>query len=407
MKILYHHRTLGDGAEGIHIREMVMALRELGHDVRVVSLISEAGLGLSPSGKKAPASQRRRWETVSRLIPSGVYELAEIGYNVVGARNLLRTIRRFQPDFIYDRYNSYNSAALRAARRAHVPILLEVNAAVTYERTAYERLQLKLPWLARRYEKNICSNVDHVFAVSTPLREFLVQERGVPAENVSVLPNGANPKTFHPSIDGSSVRQQYGISNCIVIGFVGILRPWHGVDMLIDAFAQLHVGQSRVGGLPLHLLVVGDGPIQNELESEARKKGVGSNVTFTGRVPHEEVCHYVAAMDIAVSPRAPFYASPMKILEYMAMAKPVVAPDMGNIRDIISHEQNGLLFEPESIDSLRNQIDRLLQNPEKMNSIGQAARQIIETQRNWQQNARRVIDLYQRIAGENATLPSC
>ncbi len=386
MKILYHHRTLGDGAEGIHIREMVEAWRGLGHEVRVVSLIGEQ--------TNTTISQRKRWEMVSRLIPSGVYELAELGYNIVGTRKLLRAIREFQPDFIYDRYNSYNTAALRASRRTGLPIILEVNAPVAYERTAYEHLQLKFPRLARRYEKTICSSVDHVFVVSTPLKTYLVQERGVPAEKISVLPNGANPETFHPAIDGSAVRQRYQISDRIVIGFVGILRPWHGVDMLLEAFAQLHTKYPE-----LHLLIVGDGPIQNELKVQSHKQGVGSNVIFTGRLSHDEVCHHVAAMDIAVSPRATFYASPLKILEYMALAKAVVAPNMDNIRDLICHGQNGLLFEPESVESLRSQIDKLLQSSELRASIGKAARHKIETQLSWQRNAQRVLSVYQQLIG--------
>lgn len=380
MKILYHHRTLGDGAEGIHIQEMVTSLRELGHEVRVMSLIGE---------KTNAATQRTNfWRRVSGLMPATLYEVAEIMYNVVWSRQLLRAIRRFEPDLIYDRYNSYNAAALQAAKQSGVPILLEVNAPVTLERTVYERLKLKLPRLARHYERKICSGADCIFAVSTPLKDYLVREFGIAPGKIVVLPNGANPKTFHPETSSDSIRKQLGFEGCLVLGFVGILRPWHGVDMLIDAFADLLKSHPD-----LRLLIVGDGPIQDEMETKSAQLGVRSFVKFTGRVPHARMAEYVAAMDVAVSPRATFYASPMKILEYMAMSKPVVAPDMPNIRDIIDDGRTGMLFEPESVLSLRNQMGMLIDNPPLRESIGIAARAKIEAQLNWKQNAERVVDV--------------
>jgi glycosyltransferase involved in cell wall biosynthesis len=164
--------------------------------------------------------------------------------------------------------------------------------------------------------------------------------------------------------------------------------------MLIEAFAQLHDKHPQ-----LHLLIVGDGALQAELEAQVMKRGLVPNVTFAGRVSHEEVRYYIAAMDIAVSPHANFYASPMKILEYMAMAKAVVAPNLPNIRDILCHGENCLLFEPESVESLVAQLDTLLQNPSTRSAIGIAARRKIEIQRNWQHNAQQVLELYPRLVG--------
>src|SRR5271168_3787940 len=106
MRILYHHRTAGDGAEGIHIREMVSAFRSLGHEVRVVALVGD------PTGDASPKANR--WSAISRLMPKGVYELAELGYNIVGRRATARAIREFKPHFVYDRYNSYTTCAVAA-----------------------------------------------------------------------------------------------------------------------------------------------------------------------------------------------------------------------------------------------------------------------------------------------------
>lgn len=388
MKALYHHRTLGDGAEGIHIREIIDALRDQGHEVRVVAMVGEeAGKG-QQKGKK-----QRKWQGIADLMPGHVYELAEIGYNFVAKRNCLAAAREFPPDFVYDRYNSYSIGAIQAARTLRVPAILEVNAPIAYERAAYgESNPIKFPGLAVRYERKICARADHIFVVSTPLKEFLMRERGVPAEKVTVLPNGANPESFRPDLDGSSVREQYKLGDGLVLGFVGVLRPWHGVDMLLKSTAAL-VGEGR----DLRVLIVGDGPIEAELKQLAGELGIADRVAFTGRIPHKEMGKHVAAMDIAVSPRATFYASPMKILEYMAMGLPSIGPRMANIEDILTDGEEGMLFEADDESSLRSAVERLTRDRETAAEMGAKARRKVERELNWARNARAVVDVVEGL----------
>jgi glycosyltransferase involved in cell wall biosynthesis len=369
---------MGDGAEGVHIREIVRALRTLGHQVEVVAL----------TGDPTVASQTRisRVNALRRVIPGAAYELAELGYNLVGYRRLLSAIRQFRPEVIYDRYNSYSTAALKAARRAGLPLLLEVNAPVAYERSVYEHLQLKFPRLARRYERTICSGADQVFAVSTPLKEYLVQTIGVEAGKIVVLPNGVDPDDFAPA-DGSEVRRHYGIEDRMVIGFVGILRPWHGLDLLLDAFQQLR------HTLPTaHLLIVGDGPIQAEVDAQVRRLGIDAAVTITGRIPHGRVAPHVAAMDVCVSPHATFYASPLKILEYMAMGKAVVAPALDNLRDLVQDDVTGALFEAGNARSLEARLRQLLGDESLRLALGRRARRKVVEHHSWSHNARCIIE---------------
>jgi glycosyltransferase involved in cell wall biosynthesis len=377
VRILYYHRTLGDGAEGIHIIEMVKALRHLGHEVRVTG----------PAGEPHPqaARQRSRWSAVARLIPEPAYELAEIGYNVLARSALAREVRDFRPQVIYDRYNVYSTAAVASGRAHRIPVLLEVNT-IAYERTAYEHHRLRMPALANRYERWICNAADHVFAVSTPLARVLSEQHHVDRARLTVLPNGANPETFHPSASPADVRATLNLGNRVVVGFVGILRPWHGIDMFLDAIAML-----RQRGRDVHALIVGDGPMEDVLRRKCGEAGIADRVTFTGRVSHDQVRGYVAAMDIAVSPRATFYASPMKILEYMAMGKPVVAPAMENIRDLIDDRRTGLLFTENDPRDLASRVEELILSPELRVAFGAAARREVEDSRNWVANARIVV----------------
>lgn len=383
MKILYHHRTLGDGAEGIHVAEMVKAFRSLGHEVRLLSLIGDTTNVATP--------KQQRWARVRRLLPGVVYELAEMGYNVPSYLALRNAIAEFRPDLVYDRYGNYNYSAVGAARRAGLPVFVEVNSPYSFQKQTFDE-RLYLSRVSRAFERTICRRASRVIVVSTPLKRFLTSI-GVPDQQVVVMPNGADADAFTPSFDAAPVRARLGIGSALVVGFSGILRPWHGLDLLVEAFGRLAAGDPR-----LHLLIVGDGPIRPELEHAIESRGLTPRVTITGRLPHHAVRDHVAAMDVAVSPRATFYASPMKVLEYMAMGKAIVAPDMENLRDILVHDQEGLLFTAESVDALTEALRRVTQDGPLRLRLGTRARRKIEEERTWLHNAREVVRMYEHIA---------
>lgn len=379
MKILYHHRTLGDGAEGIHVASIVEALRGLGHDVKVASLIGEQ--------TNVTTARTRLLTRITRTLPRAAYEALELGYSAVAFRTLSRHVASWRPDLLYERYSLFNFAGVLAARRTGVPIALEVNAPVAYERAAYERLALRR--VARRCEASICLRADVVITVSTPLRDHLV-ELGVRKDRIVVMPNGADPDRFRPDAAArADVRARHGIdSHAVVVGFTGILRPWHGVDLLLTALAQ-----ARAAGPPLHALIVGDGPSLPALRALAASSGLAQAVTFTGRVPHEAVPRYIAAFDIGVSPRATFYASPMKIPEYMASGIAVVAPRGPNFADLLDDGVEGDFFEPENANELAAVLRRLADDPDRRLRLARAARAAIVTRRSWRHNAARIIEL--------------
>jgi len=380
MKILYHHRTLGDGAEGVHIQELVGAFRDLGHEVRVVSLV----------GEKSPSSRvkEQRWGRVGRILPSGAYELAELAYNIVGTRMLMSAIKEFQPDFIYDRYNSYSTAALRAGRRTNLPIVLEVNAPVAYERIVYKYMQLKLPWLAYRYERRICSGVDHVVTVSTVLKNYLIEQYGLAPQKISVLPNAINPKMFSNSLGGKGVREKYRLSQKVVIGFVGTLRAWHGIDLLMKVIPEV-VAREKMA----HFLIVGAGELFEEFRGFIKNRQLQNYVTLTGWITREEIPSHIATMDITLMPNSNFYGSPIKVFEYMGMAKPTIAPQLSPIEEIITNGEDGILIEPGSSDALRDAILDLIGKPEKRERMGLTGKRNVLANHTWVKNANSIIGL--------------
>jgi glycosyltransferase involved in cell wall biosynthesis len=222
-----------------------------------------------------------------------------------------------------------------------------------------------------------------VVAVSTPLVREIARFAGVRAV---LIPNGADPDRFDPArIDGRRVRERLGVGGALTVGWAGIMREWHGLELLLDA----------VGGLPgAQLLVLGDGPARAAFEQHAAAIGVADRIVITGRIPHDEMPEHLAAMDVAVvAADRTGIASPMKLLEYMAMGKAVVAPRIENIRDIVTDGHDGLLFAADSTDELTEVLRRLAQDAQLRGRLGREARRTVQRCRNWRSNAERVLTL--------------
>lgn len=378
MKILYHHRTLGDGAEGIHIREMVNAFRALGHEVMVIGPTGE------PTGD-ANNKSRLLAELKGRL-PAAFFELAEIAYNIHCFISLARTIKRFNPDFIYDRYTTFNAASIAVGRVFGLPVILEVNAPLAFERSFEIDERLLFKKTASIVERWICSHADRTIVVSTPLADYLRSIK-VPDEKLVVMPNGVNSSKFLPRPRDRDLMKKMGIKNdAVVIGFSGVLRPWHNLEILVDAFANL-----VRKGLNCFLLIVGDGPGRADIEARIREVGLAERCRVTGRIPYDEMSKYVNLFDIAVCPKATFYASPMKLLEYMSMEKAVVVPDMPNFLDIVDSNVNSILFASDDSSSLETAIASLYTDSILRKKIGSNARSKVEKRLNWKWNAEEVI----------------
>ncbi|MBF0117737.1 MAG: glycosyltransferase family 4 protein [Desulfobacterales bacterium] len=382
MKILYHHRTLGDGAEGIHIMEMISAFEKLGHRVIL------AGHSITPYDTPEVISILSK---IKNLIKGPVYELLEIAYNLYGFINIQKIINKLSPDLIYDRYMIFNYSSIFAGRRNKIPVFIEVNAPLALERNFESDESLKFKKIAYKMETLIPKNADKVFVVSTPLKKYLISI-GVPLKKIIVLPNGVNTQKFYKKAKPEYLMKRLGLNkNNIIIGFVGILRPWHGIDTLIESF-RIVCSQFPQA----ILLIVGDGPIRKEIEDIADKIQIKKNLIITGRIPHNNVSDYISLFDIAVTPKATFYASPMKIVEYMAQGKPVIAPDMENIRDIVSHGKEGLLFKD---GLLSDSMIQLLANESLRALLGNGGIEKTRCSLNWLANAKRITNefkLYQK-----------
>jgi glycosyltransferase involved in cell wall biosynthesis len=305
-------------------------------------------------------------------------------YNIVGYSRLRNQIRKVRPDLIYERYSLNTFCGIWASRRYGIPLILEVNAPLYYEQKQLGELSFES--LARFSERWICSNSTRTAVVSEVMRRYLVRE-GVPLDHLFVLYNGINPLVFNTSVSGRSVRQKYGLDGKLVIGFVGWFRRWHGLELLLEIASEKWLADEGV-----KILLVGEGPAYADLRAYAIAHELQNTVEFAGAVDREEIPSYIAAMDIAVQPAATDYACPMKLLEYMAMGKCIVAPAQPNIEELFEDGENAFLFDAGNKESFKVSIMRAVTQPTARESAGRKAHQTIaERGLFWEQNVKRVL----------------
>lgn len=383
MRLVVDHRTQGQGVEGVHLLGMARAFERAGASVAIVS---PPGVEVGRPGA-APVKAgglRGLWWWLAEHVPETLFEVMEIAYNVPATFRIGRALGAPPADALYERYAFFHVAGALAARRARVPLVLEVN--YTAATPLYRRRSRLLRPFARAAERFVFRRADLIVAVSTVLRDTLVAE-GVPAARVLVLPNAADPDRFRPERSGEAVRARYGLGDARVVGFTGAFFPWHGVGMLVDALAALLREMPNAGAL-----LVGDGPERSGLEERVRREGLEKRIRFAGWVGHEGLPEHIAAFDVAVMPDSNEYGSPMKIYEYMAMGKPVVAPCLGPLRDGILDNETGVLFTPRDTAALRQALAGLLGDEERRTRMGARAREHVLANHTWDRNAARVLE---------------
>lgn len=380
MDILYSHRTRAADGQLVHIRALSDALRERGHAIVMAGPDDDATVSRPLDALAGGPSARAR-------LPGPVYEALEFAYSAKGYRRLSQKAQTHRPDIIYERYNLFYHAGVWLKHRRGLPLLLEVNAPLVDERDRHGGLALRS--LARRSENAIWRAADMVLPVTRVLADA-VRRAGVPDEKIAVIQNGVSADFLQP-VDPQLIRRRYNIDDCLVLGFSGFVRDWHGVDRVLRFLAD-------AGRSDLHFLLVGDGPARAELEQLARNLGVADRITMTGVVQRDAMAAHIAAMDIALQPAVTDYASPLKLFEYMALGKPIIAPARANITEIVTHGEDALLFAPEDNKAFFNAMQDLCANAELRNRLGAAAREtVLREDYSWAGNAARVERIAERI----------
>lgn len=355
MKIIYYspHPNLNlssPSGPGTHMREVIKGFESMGHEV--VSCIlggtEEADLQIdySESGLK---------KFIKKLLPESIWQSMKdrrlIRFDRYAKKQLESLVEVEKPDMIYERGYYLMTSGVQVAEEHDITHAIELNAPYPEEKLDMEGASLFVR-LSHEKEKIQVTKTDLVVVVSSALKTYIQEKYDIEGDKILVVPNAVNPEKFRGVAYGSG---RFPVSST-VIGFVGSIFPYHGVDKLIEGFAQLANEHED-----LRLLIVGDGHVLASLKNLTAELGIEEKVIFTGNVVYEEVYTLISEMDICVMATSNWYGSPVKIFEYGIMNKAVIAPDNIPVNDVMVHEEHGLLCDDSRI-SLTNAMRRLVKD---------------------------------------------
>lgn len=379
MKICYLCPDLGiavDGQKGAssHIRGFVGALKEQGHEITLLTSVPVKNCALDIPIRIIPPPafiDGFAGDTSTREFRA----LKHVFYNSSIESVLQELVAKDPPDLVYERYSPFSAAGALFCRKQKLPHILEVNAPLADQGKRYRKQALQDA--SEFLEKTAFSQAGLLVTLTEELKEWLIAE-GAPEKKVRVRPSGVDPQLF--SQEGPSYKSRFGTK--IVLGFVGSLKQWHDIDLLAKLFRKLSQDPRY------HLLVIGDGPMRGVVEALAAD--LPNQVTLTGAIEQEEVPLYLRAVDIALAPYPEmelFYFSPLKVYEYMAMGKAVVATKIGQLKTLVKDGKCGRLVSLGDDEGWVKAISELADNPELRRKLGESAAQEIQRNHSWKKRA--------------------
>jgi glycosyltransferase involved in cell wall biosynthesis len=337
------------------------------------------------------ANQGYLKKVLIKLLPlpliNGLKDWKLIRHDRLAAQRLKSAIVEFQPDLVYERNEYMQDQGTLLCRKLGIRHFLEVNSPAVQEMREFEGPSILHFW-GHKKEKRKLKNTTKIFAVSSALKDFL-NERYLITDEVVVIPNCINPEKWQRDEKKlQNLKQKFGLDGKRVIGFVGSIFPYHGVDKLILAFEQL-----RKEVDDCKLLIVGGGILREKLEMLAAEILPEDSFIFTGKVPHAEVFDYINLFDIAVMPDSNWYGSPVKVLEYGLMKKVIVAPDNGPLRDIIVNGEEGILV-GKSIEELTRGLTKAINEPKISLNMAFKFNQKIAEKFTWKKQAEKILSYF-------------
>jgi glycosyltransferase involved in cell wall biosynthesis len=321
-----------------HVREVVNHLAARGHAVRLVCPAGKAP-GVHAECDPLPPGKFQHWGgSLNTFVNSG---------------------KAFSPDVVYVRGIHGTVTPALAAGRLERPLVVEINGLLEDEVKGWRRA------IARKSHRFTLKRASGVVTVSPLLKEALVERYGYPASKIDVVPNGVDPARFAPG-DRNAARKKLNLpSDRPIVACVAGFFTHHAVDLLI-------AGAAKAGAL---LVLVGKaGPS-------------GGDILHAGRVAHDRVPDYIAAADLCAyvlrTPHQKFGFSPLKVFEYMACGRPVVAAtDLPEIRSFINGEGVGVATDLE-VGAFAAAITDLLRDPQGARRMGERGRALAEARFTW------------------------
>jgi glycosyltransferase involved in cell wall biosynthesis len=324
-------------------------------------------------------------------------EVAGLSYNIRFSAAVRELLAKKRPRLLYQRHGKFLFAGALLSRLMGIPLILEYNGSEDWMAKHWDPTRFS-PWL-RLCEKVSVKAASLIVVVSNPLKQQLM-EIGVPEARILLNLNAVDPEWFYPHCGGAKLRKDLGFqAEDVVVCCVATFSYWHGVTVLEQAIRTL-LDRAQDAGCPLKFLLVGEGPLAPQLRNALEPYAHDNLVIFTGAIPHRSVRIYLDAADILVSPHIPmpggrpFFGSPTKLFEYMAMGKAIAASALDQIADVLEHGRTALLVRPGDPSELAKAIQLLAADEQLRFDLGRNAREAAMARHTWRQNARRVLAFY-------------
>lgn len=301
------------------------------------------------------------------------------------AKELIELVKKEKPEFIHAASNYMNGVVANyVAKSLGIKSIYEVRG--LWEIT---RISRQPDWLGSEYynlmsrmEAEAANNADVVFTLTVALKNEMVS-RGVDPNKIEILPNGVNSDRFLPRPRNEQLALDLGIENKVVVGFIGSVVWYEGLDYLVAA-AEILLSR---GVDNFAILVVGDGAVLDEIKADVLARGLQSTIIFTGRVPHEQVEDYYSIVDIAPFPRKGIpvceMVSPLKPFEAMSMEKAVLSSNVAALGEIVIDMENGILFQKDDVNDLADKLQTLILDDDLRKQLGVNARSWVIDNRDW------------------------
>ncbi len=327
--------------------------------------------------------------TVMPIFKSAFYQLFLFFYLI------FHCLKR-SPNVIYSRCSSLTFSPVLISKIFRIPYVIEVNGLLIDEEKMIGRPKV-LTRLTGLNEKLNYKQADKIVAVTQGIKDGIKELHSIPDEKIVVIPNGANTDLFKPMHQEKAKKELKLEEKKNYICFVGNLAPWQGVEFLIQS-APLILKEST----HTKFLIIGDGPMKEELIDLAEQMAVSDKFIFTGVVPYEEVPKYINASDICVVYKKPLKSgySPLKLYEYMACEKPVIASRVEGF-EILEENHAGILVEPENPKELAKAIIKLLKDERLRRELGENGRKYVTKNHSWEAVARRVAEVCKSVVVEH------
>ena len=389
-KVLYirsdHWFNLKSGGSVGHVSGVINALQDLSYTLQVIAT--------------CPLVELKESVNVEVLLPTytalrNIPELSDLVYNQALFAHLKASIATNRPDFIYQRYSLGNYTGVLLKEAFKLPLICEYNGSLIWVASKWGGGRLIHKKVLSKVEKLNLIHADLVVVVSQVLKDDLIRD-GIDAAKILVNPNGVDPTKYHPSVSGKSVRAKYQLEGKTTLGFIGTFAQWHGVVELAKAIVLFFENYPDKRD-QVRFLLIGDGKLLAEVQSVLQASPFKDAVICTGRIPQQESASHLAACDLFLSPHipnpdgTPFFGSPTKLFEYMAMAKPIIASDLEQIGDLLTHRETAYLVEPGNVAALAKAINDLIDDPSLQAKIAKKAHQLVLAQYTWTKHVEKII----------------